>query len=319
MISPKVAPEIRTVLEFIAAQGGPPMETLPPTEARRVAYGFTQLAGEPEPVARIENRRIPGRAGEIPIRIYTPEGDGPFPGALYFHGGGWMICDLETHDNICRSIAKRAGAVVVAVDYRLAPEHKFPAALQDCEDATRWVADNAASLRIDPRRLAVTGDSAGANMATVIAAKSRDAKGPAIALQVLVYPVTDLTSQETVSHKEFGEDHFLTGSVMKWFLANFLAKPEDARNPDVSPAFIANHRGMPPALVITAECDPLRDEGEAYAKRLQDSGISVVLTRYDGMIHPFLNMLGVSQGAQKAIDQIAAAIRNMVPAKTTTG
>lgn len=311
MISSKVAPEIRMVLEAMAAQGGPPMETLAPVEARKVAYGLMQLSGEPEPVARVETRTIPSRSGEIQIRIYTPTGNGPFPGALYFHGGGWVICDLETHDPVCRAIAKRAGAVVVAVDYRLAPEHKFPAALLDCEDATRWVAVNATSLNVDARRLAVAGDSAGANMAAVIAAKSRDASDMAIALQVLVYPVTDLSSQETASHKEFGEDHFLTQSSMNWFQSNYLASAADARNPDASPALLANLRGLPPALVITAECDPLRDEGEAYAQRMQDSGVSVVLTRYDGMIHPFVNFLGISQSAQKAIDQIAAAIRGM--------
>jgi acetyl esterase len=309
-LSPKVAPEMRAILETMAAQGGPPLETLPPTEARQAAHGLSVLAGEPEPVARVDNRKIPGRASEIPVRIYTPEGTGPFPGVLYFHGGGWVICDLETHDNVCRSIARRADAVVIAVDYRLAPENKFPIALQDCTDATQWVGRNVASLNIDPRRLVLAGDSAGANMATVIAAKCRDTNDPAIALQVLIYPVTDLSSQDTPSHKEFAQDHFLTKSAMDWFTGNYLATG-DARNPDASPALIANLRGLPQALVITAECDPLRDEGEAYAKRMQESGVSVTLTRYDGMIHPFINFLGVSQGAQKAVDQVAAAIKNV--------
>jgi acetyl esterase len=270
------------------------------------------LAGQPDPVARVEDRKIAGRGTDIPIRIYAPGGDGPFPGVIYFHGGGWVICDLETHDNVCRAIANRAGAVVVAVDYRLAPENKFPAALDDCLDATLWVSSNAAALRIDPRKLAIAGDSAGANMATVIARKFRDAGGPAIALQVLVYPTTNLTETATPSHQEFAEDHFLTRTAMEWFVNNYFAPGVDRANPDASPAFIQDLRDMPPALVITAECDPLRDEGEAYATRLQNSGVPVTLTRYDGMIHPFLNFLGVSQTAQKAVDQVAEAIRTIV-------
>lgn len=314
MLSPKLAPEIRAILEGMAAQNLPPLESLPVPVARQAAYGFNPLGGEPEPVAHVENRKIPGRGGEIPVRIYSPDKDGPFPGVVYLHGGGWVICDLNTHDNICRAISKRARAVVVAVDYRLAPEHRFPASLEDCLDATLWVADNAAALHIDPRRIAIAGDSAGANMATVIATKARDAKHPPLAMQVLVYPVTNLSEADTPSHKEFGEDHFLTRSVMDWFVNQLFPPDADRRNPDASPTFNQDLRGLPPALVITAECDPLRDEGEAYARRLQSSGVQVTLTRYDGMIHPFLSFLGASPSAQKAVDQIAAAVRAMTPA-----
>ena len=313
MLSSKLAPEMRAILEGMAAQGVPPLESLPVPQARQAAHGLAGLAGEPEP-ARVQNRKIAGRAGEIPIRIYTPEKDGPFPGVVYLHGGGWVICDLDTHDNICRAISNRASAVVIAVDYRLAPEHKFPSALEDSLDATLWVAANAAELRIDPRRLAIAGDSAGANMATVIATKARDAKGlagPAIALQVLVYPVTNLSAFDTPSHQEFAEDHFLTRSAMDWFLSQYFSPGTDRKNPDISPMFIRDLHGLPPALILTAECDPLCDEGEHYARRLQEAGVAVTLTRYDGMIHPFLNFLGASPGAQKAVDQIAAAIRNM--------
>jgi acetyl esterase len=315
MLSPKLDPEIRAVLEAMASQGGPPLETLPVSEARKAGEGLKMLAGEPEQVARVEEQKIRGRAGSIPIRIYSPEGNGPFPGVVYFHGGGWVIGDLDTHDNICRAIARRAGAVVVSVDYRLAPEHKFPVPLEDCYDATKWVATNAAKLGIDPSRIAVAGDSAGANMATVIAKKLHDEKGPTLALQILVYPVTKLNSYDTPSHKEFAEDHFLTNSAMRWFAENYLARPEDALNPDASPALISDLRELPPALVITAECDPLRDEGEAYAKRMEEAGVPVTCTRYAGMIHPFFGMLGVSAGARKAMDQVATAIKNMQPAK----
>jgi acetyl esterase len=315
MLSSKLAPEIRGVLEAMAAQGAPPIETLPLDEARKAAYGMLALAGEPEVVSRVEDRQIPVRSGEIGVRIYTPEGEGPFPGVVYLHGGGWVICDLETHDTVCRAISRRAGAVVIAVNYRRSPEYKFPVPLQDAEDATRWTAANAKALGIDGSRLAIAGDSAGATMATVIAARARDAGSPALALQVMVYPVTNLLTRDTASHAEFGEDHFLTASSMDWFTTQFLARPEDAGDPHVSPAFQEDLSGLPPALVITAECDPLRDEGEAYARRMREAGVAVKLTRYDGMIHPFVNMLGATEGAQRAVDEIAAAVRTMAPTK----
>ena len=315
MLSPKLAPEIRAILEGMAAQGAPPLESLPVPQAREAAHGMAQLAGEPTPIAKVEDRRIPGPGKEIPIRIYTPQGDGPFPGVVFLHGGGWVICDLETHDNVCRAIAKGAPAVVVAVDYRLAPEHRFPAGLDDSLEATRWVASNATALNIDPRRLAIAGDSAGGNMATVIAARARDANGPAIALQVLVYPPTNLDGFDTASHREFAEDHFLTRPVMEWFMAHYFPAGADRKSPDASPKFNSDLRALPPALVITAECDPLRDEAEEYAKRLQEAGVPVTLTRYDGMIHPFLNFLGATPSARKAVDQIAAAIREMKAVK----
>jgi acetyl esterase len=301
----------------MAAQGAPPIETLSIDEARKASHGFIALAGEPEPVGRVEDRRIPVRSGEIGVRIYTPEGEGPFPGVVFLHGGGWVICDLETHDTVCRAIGRRAGALVVAVDYRLAPEHKFPVPLEDSEDAMRWTAANAEKLGIDLARLAIAGDSAGGNMATVIAARARDNGGPALALQVLVYPVTNLLSGDTPSRGEFGEDHFLTAASMEWFKAQLLSRPEEARDPHVSPAFLDDLRGLPPAVVISAECDPLRDEGEAYGKRMQDAGVPVTVTRYAGMFHPFLNLLGHTPGAQKAVDEIAAAVRGMTPAKAT--
>ena len=314
MLSDKLAPEIRSLLEAMAAEGGPPMESLSIAQAREVARSLDQLAGDPEAVSRVEDRRIAGRSGDIPVRIYVPDGDGPFPGVAFLHGGGWVIGDLDTHDKICRAIARRAGAVVISVDYRRAPEHAFPAALEDSVDATAWAADNAAALRIDPRRLVIVGDSAGGAMATIVAAKARDAGRPALALQVLVYPVTNLSSFDTASHEEFVEDHFLTRSLMEWFAEQYIPRAADRTRPDASPAFIDNLRGLPPALVITAECDPLRDEGEAYAQRMQDSDVPVTLSRFAGMIHPFLHFIGVTPGANKALDEIAAAIREVSPA-----
>jgi len=313
MLSSKLAPEIRALLEGMAAQGGPAMETLPVAEARKGSADIAQLAGSAEEVGRVEDREIPGRSGRIRVRIYAPTGAGPFPGVAFFHGGGWVIGDLDTHDNICRAISRRADAVVVSVDYRLAPEHAFPAALEDCLDATRWMAENAAALAIDARRLVVAGDSAGANMATVVATHARDAGHPGVALQVLVYPVTNLSGFDTASHREFAEDHFLTRSLMQWFTSLYVPRQADRTKPEASPAFAADLHDLPPTLVITAECDPLRDEGEAYAQRLREHDVAVTLTRYDGMIHPFLNFMGVTPGAHKALDQIAAAIRGLTP------
>lgn len=309
MIDSRLDPQIQSILEQAEAEGGAPFETLQPAEARLAAIeGLAPWRGEPEPVATVEDVIIAGPESSIPLRIYTPEGAGARPALVYFHGGGWVVCDLDTHDVICRAIARLAGAVVIAVDYRLAPEHKFPAAVVDCYAATCWVAANAARLGVDPRRIAVGGDSAGGNLAAVMAIQSRDEAGPRIALQVMVYPVTDLSSFETASYREFAEGYGLTAAEMEWFRGHYLAHPEDARSVRASPLLAHDLRGLPPALVITAECDPLRDEGEAYAARLQEAGVAVCLTRYDGMVHPFFSWVGGVRQAGEAIAQVAAAV-----------
>ncbi len=302
-------PEVVALLEAVEAQGAPALETLSPGDARKAAAkGLKDVAGEAEPIARVENRSISGPGGEIGIRVYSPEIPRQCPCLVYFHGGGWVVCDLDTHDVVCRAIARRSGAVVVAVDYRLAPEHKFPAAVEDSYAATLWVAANAGGLGIDPRRIAVGGDSAGGNLAAVVSLKSRDEGGPALALQVLVYPVTNLASFDTGSYQAFAEGYNLTRAEMEWFRASYLSRPEDGKHPHASPLLAANLDGLPPALVITAECDPLRDEGEAYARRLEQAGVPVNCTRYPGMIHPFFSMPGALTQARKAIQQVAAAI-----------
>jgi acetyl esterase len=307
----RLHPDVRAVLAAVEEEGGPPLETLPVAEARQTAIeALKRREGEQEPVASIRDLHIPGPGGEIPIRVYTPAGPGPFPALIYFHGGGWVLCDLDTHAVVCSALARRARAVVVAVDYRLAPEHRFPAAVEDSFAATRWVSENAASLGIDPARLAVGGDSAGGNLSAVVSPKSRKS-GPKIALQVLVYPVMDLSSFGTESYREFADGYHLTASEMEWFRRQYLAGPEQALDPDASPLLAQDLSGLPPALVITAECDVLRDEGEAYAKRLRHAGVPVTLTRYPGMIHPFFSMSGAVRDAFKAFDQIASAIRAM--------
>jgi len=305
---PRLHPDVRAVLAALEAEGGPQLETLPVVEARRLAAeALKPTDGEPEPVGTIQDLRIPGPASDIPVRVYTPEGSGPFSGLAYFHGGGWVLCDLDTHDVVCRAIARRAPAVVVAVDYRLAPEHKFPAAVEDAFAATRWVSENAARLNIDRRRIAVGGDSAGGNLSAVVSLKSRQS-GPKIALQILVYPVTDLSSFDTTSYREFGDGYHLTKSEMEWFRREYLSNPEQAADPDASPLLAADVSDASPALVITAECDVLRDEGEAYAERLRKAGVPVTLTRYEGMIHPFFSMPGAIRDAAKALDQVAGMI-----------
>jgi len=313
MLSEKLDPNVRLWLQKIAAQGGPPLESLPPTEARKAAAeGLKPVGGNPEPMASVENLRIHGAESEIPVRVYTPEVKAPRPAMVYFHGGGWVVCDLDTHDVVCRAIAQRAGAVVVAVDYRLAPDHKFPAAVVDAYAATTWVAENAERLGIDPKRISVGGDSAGGNLGTVVSMMSRENSGPTIALQALVYPVTDLSSFETPSYREFAENHHLTKRQMEWFRGHYLASPEDGRNIYASPLLARDLRGLPPALIITAECDPLRDEGEAYAKRLEGAGVAVTCTRYPGMIHPFFSWTGAIPQSLDAIQQVADAVRTAV-------
>lgn len=309
MTDPRLDPQIRAILEQLEAKGDPPLETLPVAEARQAAMdGLAEWRGDPEPVSKVEDLRIPGPDVLIPIRIYYPERAIPSAALVYFHGGGWVVCNLDTHDVICRSIARQSGAVVVSVDYRLAPEHKFPAAVTDCYAATKWVAENAEALGIDPSRISVGGDSAGGNLAAVISLKSRDENGPDIASQALVYPVTDLSSFDTPSYREFADGYGLTAPEMEWFRAHYLARPEDGHSPHASPLLAADLRGLPPALVITAECDPLRDEAEAYAKRLNESGVPVWLTRYTGMIHPFFSMPGGVTKGREAIAEVAAAI-----------
>ncbi|HVN06912.1 MAG TPA: alpha/beta hydrolase [Bryobacteraceae bacterium] len=308
----KLYPEVRGLLEEMDASGLPPIETMSPEDARRAAIdALKQLAGQPVDVASVEDAEIPGPESPVRIRIYKPSGSAPFACLVYFHGGGWVLCDLNTHDVVCRAIARQSGAVVVAVDYRLAPEHRFPAAVDDSYAAVVWAAANAAQLQIDPACIAVAGDSAGGNLSAVMCLKSRDAGGPPIALQILVYPVTNLCAFDTPSYQEFAEGYYLSRSEMEWFRGHYLAKREDGQHPYASPLLAQDLAGLPPALVITAECDPLRDEGEAYARRLSAAGVEVSGIRYAGMIHPFFSLGGVLPQGRRAVEHVAAAVRGL--------
>jgi acetyl esterase len=309
--SERLHPEVRALLDTMDAQGAPPLESQDPVEARGARLeGMKILGGQPDELGRVEDLLVPGPGGDVPVRVYAIEHGGLRPALVYFHGGGFVFGNLDTHDAVCRAIAKQSGAVLISVDYRLAPEHKFPAAVEDSHAATVWVAANAERLGIDASRIAVGGDSAGGNLAAVVAMRCRDAGGPALAAQILLYPVTDYTTYETESHREFGENYFLTRSAMDWFTGHYLASDDQKRHPHVSPLVAPNLSGLPPALVITAEFDPLRDEGEAYAERLRQAGVPVTVTRYPGMIHGFVSMHGVLTGGRQAIKEAAEFTRS---------
>ncbi len=301
-------PQAKAFLDQLAASGAPPLNALPVEEARKALLELFAPKEEPEPVGKVEDRKIAGPAGAIPVRIYTPQGSGPFPVLVYFHGGGWVIGNLETHDPVCRKLTRAAGCTVVSVDYRLAPEHKFPAGPEDCYAATRWVAENAASLGADPARIAVGGDSAGGNLAAVVALMARDRGGPPLAYQLLIYPVTD-HAFDNPSYRENADGYLLTRDAMIWFWNHYLSHEEEGKNPYASPLKARDLRGLPPALVITAEFDPLRDEGEAYAERLREAGVPVTCSRYHGMIHGFFSLSEIMDQGKKAIEEAAQALR----------
>ena len=311
--SERLHPEVRALLEMMDAQGAPPLDSQDPVEARsaRVA-AMKMLGGEPDPLGRVEDFAIPGPGGPIPARLYANAPGGIRPALVYFHGGGFVFGNIDTHDAVCRALAKESDAIVISVDYRLAPEHPFPAAVEDSHAAVQWIAANAGKLGIDQSRISVGGDSAGGNLATIVAMRCRDAGGPALASQLLLYPVTDLSSFDTPSQRDFAENYFLTRSAMQWFTGHYLGAAGRADHPEVSPFLAPNVAGLPPALVITAEFDPLRDEGEAYAERLRQAGVPVTVSRYPGMIHGFVNMCAVVSGGRQAISEAAEFLRSGV-------
>ncbi|HYP83535.1 alpha/beta hydrolase [Variovorax sp.] len=297
-------PQARALIDLMAARGVPPTHTLTPEEARRLYRErrvFTQP--EPPPLARVEDLAAPGPGGAIPLRLYAPvpREAGPLPVLVYYHGGGWVIGDLDTHDVLCRQLALGAGCAVVAVDYRLAPEHRFPAAVDDCIAATAWVAQQAGALGLDASRVAVGGDSAGGNLAAVVALHARDAGGlPPIALQLLIYPATD-QRRTAPSHAANGEGYLLTKQSMDYYHDHYLGDARHDSDWRASPLLHEDLAGLPPALVITAGYDPLRDEGLQYAQRLTEAGNRATLVNFERMVHGFALM-------GKALDEADAAI-----------
>jgi acetyl esterase len=301
--------QTQAFLDQMNAAEGPPLHTLPPEAARAMMFELAKMGGAPDPVAQVQDRVVPGPAGDIPLRIYTPAGEGPFPVLVYFHGGGWVIGDRDTHDVLCRNLANRAGCVVVSVDYRLAPEHKFPAAPQDCLAATRWAAANTAEFNGDPARIAVGGDSAGGNLAAVVAQMARDEGGPPLVGQLLIYPVTDYYIPDRPAYIENGDGYLLTRDDMVYFWNHYLNEPAEADNPYAAPLRAADLSNLPPAFVLTMEFDPLRDEGEQYADRLNAAGVQTHHRRYAGTIHGCLSLAGVIDLGQIATNDAAAWLK----------
>jgi acetyl esterase len=300
-------PQVKAFLEQQAALGLPAYHTLTPVQARAQMLA-ARATGTPEPVAHVEDLAVPSPDGDIPVRLYQPEGDMPLPALVFFHGGGWVIGSVDGSDPTCRSLANRAGCIVISVEYRLAPEAKFPAAAEDCYTATRWVAENAARRGIDPARIAVGGVSAGGNLAAVVALMARDRGGPALIHQMLVVPVTD-SSMSSASYTENAEGYGLSKQAMAWFWDHYLTGEADRSNPYAAPPRAASLAGLPPAQVLTAEFDPLRDEGKAYADRLREAGVPVTYTCFEGMVHGFFSMATDFDGGRRAVDQATAALR----------
>ena len=267
------------------------------------------LGGEQTPVSRVINQDIAGPAGAIPVRIYVPENSGPLPVVLYFHGGGWVNGSLNTHDNISRKIARYGKVIVVAVDYRRAPEHPFPAPVQDCYAALQWASLHAADFGGDGTKLGVAGDSAGGNLAAVITLMARDRKEPKISAQVLLYPATNIATMDTQSHKDFATGYLLTRAGLERFSDFYAPNSEDRTKPEISPLLAEDLSGLPSALVITAEFDPLRDEGEAYADRLKKAGVKTTAKRYPGMVHGFIAAPRLLPQAELATAEVGAFIQ----------
>ncbi len=266
------------------------------------------LQSRPVGVARIEEMKIPGPAGEIPLRVYWPRENGPLPVLVYYHGGGWVIGNLDTNDSLSRLLANKASAVVVSVDYRLAPEDRFPAAVDDCYAALEWVWRNADRLNVDPSRIALGGGSAGGNLTAAVALMARDRAGPRLAYQVMFYPATNLLDLSTDSHRDFADGYGLTREHVEFFRDSYLPEVADRKNPYASPLLAESLEGLPPAIVITAGFDVLRDEGIAYAERLEAAGVPTIRAHYPSMVHGFVSMDRVFGEAEDAIDEAAAAL-----------
>lgn len=293
-------PQAQAVADFYASIRTTPFEELSPAEARAL-YSAGQV-----PSTEVVHEIRDVQAGSIPCRLYRPSAETDIGLLVFFHGGGWVIGDLDSHDGVCRSLANKSGHAVISVDYRLAPEHKFPAAFDDCVAAVKWAFDNANALGIDNSRMAVGGDSAGGNLAAAVAL----AEVVPLKFQMLIYPAVDMR-MESPSISENANAPILTKAVMSWFVAHYMSSDADRANIKASPMLASDEqlKKMPPAFVITAQYDPLRDEGEAYGKRLVENGVSTTITRYNGAFHGFFNMITILDDAQSAHAQASTLLK----------
>jgi len=295
------------ILRFIM-----PSVDKPPQQMRKelnlTTWVFNLL---PPVVAKIENMKIPVSHGQIPVRIYTPNEDRELPVIIFFHGGGWVKGNLDTYDKICRLLANKSSAIVVSVSYRLAPEHKFPTAVVDAFESLKWISENAGSLNGDASRIAVAGDSAGGNLATVVSQIARDKKGPKVICQVLICPVTDFSNMETGSYLKFAQGYFLTRDLMKMYRKCYLSEDEDRLNPLASPLLAEDLRNLPPAIVVTASLDVLRDEGFAYVERLTEAGVPVKHIHFDGVFHGFVHLQNFFWQGRDALDQVCRELKKV--------
>jgi acetyl esterase len=312
-----IDPQAQAILDTINRVGGPSLTEIDPAVARRLSDP-RRLRPGPDVATSDRCAIVAGR--EIPLRTYRPHGaDRPLSAVVYFHGGGFVLGSIDGHDAVCRQLALDAGCLVASVEYRLAPEHKFPAAVEDAYAATCWIYEHAAALGIDRARFAVAGESAGGNLATVVCAMAKAGHGPRLLFQALVTPVTDLRELDTPSYHENATGYLLTRSMMAWFRDQYLNRDDDRGDPRCSPLASRDLGGLPPALVITAEFDPLRDEGAAYASALQAAGVPVRLSRYDGMIHTFVSLCAYMDAGRAAVAEIAACLRNAFEASPASG
>ena len=300
-------PKAKELLDEVAASGRPNAHLLPVAEARANFEDLFASLGPGEEVAEVLPLEIPVTGGPIAARLYRPAAEGPLPVVAYYHGGGWLIGSVAAYDIVCRALANAAGAMVLSVGYRLAPEHKYPTAVEDAYAAARWLAENAAALGGDRHRVAVAGDSAGGNLAAVVALQARDLTRPRLGFQLLVYPVT--TCDLELGYDMAYEGYFLYRDELQWHQDHYLPSPELRHEWRVSPLDAADHSGLPPAFVITAECDPLHRQGELYAERLRAAGVAVEQREYPGMIHGFFGLDMVFDQAADAMRDAGAAIR----------
>jgi len=297
------------LLKMIQEANRPTFESVGAVAARDLYMaGRKALSPDPMPIAETRDIAIPGPGGPIPARLYRSAKNGTLPVLVFLHGGGWVVGNIDSHEAMCRHLANRAECAVLSVDYRMGPEHKFPAAVEDCFAATVWTAGNAAALGVDPGRLAVGGDSAGGNLAAVVSLLARDKRAPRISCQILIYPATDAAMRHD-SVARYAEGYVLTRATMRWFYEQYLRTPDDAADWRVSPLLAPDLSRLPPAYVLTAGYDPLCDEGDAYAARLAAAGVPVTHRRFPGQVHGFVTNGRVIRAAETALDEVAAALK----------